>query len=161
MHDAKPLPDDPELQEALKQAKDEAAGITEEIIIKRKKRKKKKKRDEKFPGHLHREFVNAVVSESESQCSLHGERKIIRYDEVETLVLKRLELYVRVTRYPIYACEGHPQCGLRSPERPVGIVEGDRHDARVAVAIAHNKFGYYLPYYRMLDIFASSSRHNA
>ena len=149
------FPDDPELQEALKQAKDEAAGITEEITIKRKKRKKKKKRDEKFPGHLHREFVDAVGSESESHCSLHGERKIIRYDEVETLVLKRLELYVRVTRYPIYACEGFSQCGLQSPERPVGIVEGDRYDASVAAAIANNKFGYYLPYYRMQDIFAS------
>ena len=41
------FPDDPELQEALKQAKDEAAGITEEIIIKRKKCKKKKKRAKK------------------------------------------------------------------------------------------------------------------
>ncbi|MEZ6134246.1 MAG: transposase [Pirellulaceae bacterium] len=53
-------------------------------------------------------------------------------------------------------CAGQPQCGLKSPERPVGIVEGDRYDASLAVMIANNKFGYYLPYYRMQDIFASS-----
>ena len=150
------FPDDPELQEALQHAKAEAAEITEEITVKRTKRRKQKKRDEKFPGHLRREFVDALVSDSERYCSEHGERKIIRHDEVETLVLKRPELYVRVTRYPIFACAGQPQCGLKSPERPVGIVEGDRYDASLAVAIANNKFGYYLPYYRMQDIFASS-----
>ncbi|MEZ6137042.1 MAG: transposase [Pirellulaceae bacterium] len=150
------FPDDPELQEALQQAKAEAAGITEEITVKRTKRRKQKKGDEKFPDHLRREFVDALAADSERYCSEHGERKIIRYDEVETLVLKRPELFVRVTRYPIFACAGQPQCGLKSPERPVGIVEGDRYDASLAVAIANNKFGYYLPYYRMQDIFASS-----
>ena len=149
------FPDDPELQEALQQAKAEATGITDEITNKRNKRRKKKKRDEKFPGHLRREFVDAVVSDSERYCSQHGDRTIIRYDEVETLTLKRLELIVRVTRYPIFACVGHPECGVQSPERPVGIVEGNRYDASLAAAIANNKFGYYLPYYRMQDIFAS------
>ncbi|MEZ6133433.1 MAG: transposase [Pirellulaceae bacterium] len=57
---------------------------------------------------------------------------------------------------PYSLAPGQPQCGLKSPERPVGIVEGDRYDASLAVAIANNKFGYYLPYYRMQDIFASS-----
>ncbi len=150
------FPDDPELQEVLQQAKAEAAEITEEITIKRIKRRKPKNRDEKFPAHLRREFVDALLSDAERYCIEHGERKIIRYDEVETLVLKRPELYVRVMRYAILACAGHPECGLKSPERPVGIVEGDRYDASLAAAIANNKFGYYLPYYRMQDIFASS-----
>ncbi len=45
---------------------------------------------------------------------------------------------------------------MASPERPMGIVEGNRYDATLAAAIANNKFGYYLPYYRMQDIFAGS-----
>lgn len=149
------FPDDPELQEALQQAKAEASGITQEITYKRSKRRKNKKRDEKLPSHLRREFIDAVVSDAQRYCSEHGERKIIRYDEVESLVLKRPELFVRVTRYPVFACEGQPQCGLQSPERAVGIVEGNRYDASLAAAIANNKFGFYLPYYRMQDMFAS------
>ena len=150
------FPDDPELQEALEQARQEADQITDEIDEGRKKRRKRKKRNEKLPGHLRREFVNAVVSDAERFCEKHGERKIIRYDEVESLVYRRPELYVRVTRYPIFGCPADKACGLKSPERAMGVVEGDRYDAGLAAAIANNKFGYYLPYYRMQDIFASS-----
>jgi hypothetical protein len=149
------FPDDPELQEALQQAKAEAEGITEEITVKRRKRRLKRKPDGKFPGHLRRELVDAIASDDERLCDLHGEREIIRYDEVESLIWKRPELYVQVMRYPIFACKGHPECGLDSPERPVGIVEGNRYDVSVAAAIVNNKFGYYLPYYRMQDIFAN------
>ena len=151
------FPDDPELQEALEQARQEAAQITEQIDDDRKKRRKaKKKRSEQLPGHLRREFEDALVSDAERICPTHGERTIIRYDEVETLVFKRPELYVRVTRYPIFACPQSKECGLSSPERPVGIVEGNRFDPTLAAAVANNKFGYYLPYYRMQDIFAGS-----
>lgn len=147
--------DDPDLQEALQRARAEAEQITETITYQRKKRKRKK-RSEKFPEHLRREFFDAPVSDDQLTCPTHGERKVIRHDEVETLVFKRPELFVRVTRYPILACVGQPACGLTSPERPTGIVEGNRYDASVAATIANNKFGFYLPYYRMQDLFAGS-----
>ena len=44
------------------------------------KRRKPKNRDEKFPAHLRREFVDALLSDAERYCIEHGERKIIRYD---------------------------------------------------------------------------------
>lgn len=147
--------DDPDLQEALQRARAEAEQITETITYQRKKRKQKK-RSEKFPEHLRREFFDAPVSDDQLTCPTHGERKVIRYDEVETLVFTRPELFVRVTRYPILACVGQPACGLASPERPTGIVAGNRYDASVAATIANNKFGFYLPYYRMQDLFAGS-----
>lgn len=148
--------DDPDLQEALQRAREEAEQITETITYQRQKRKHKKPRSEKFPEHLRREFLDAVVLDEQLTCPTHGERKVIRYDEVETLVFKRPELFVRVTRYPILACVGQPTCGLTSPERPIGIVEGNRYDASLAATIANNKFGFYLPYYRMQDLFAGS-----
>lgn len=148
--------DDPDLQAALQQAREEAEQITETIIYQRKQRRKQKPRREKFPGHLRREFFDAPVPDDLSACPTHGPREVIRYDEVETLVFKRPELYVRVTRYPILACVGQPACGLASPERPTGIVEGDRYDASIAATITNNKFGFYLPYYRMQDLFAGS-----
>lgn len=148
--------DDPDLQAALQQSREEAEQITEEITYQRKKRKQKKPRREKFPEHLRREFFDAPVSDDQLTCPTHGERKVIRYDEVETLVFKRPELFVRVTRYPILACVDQPACGLTSPERPTGIVEGNRYDASIAATITNNKFGFYLPYYRMQDLFAGS-----
>lgn len=148
--------DDPDLQEALQRAREEAEQITETITYQRKKRKNNKPRSEKFPEHLRREFLDAVVSDEELNCPTHGERQVIRYDELESLVYKRPELYVRVIRYPILACVGKSECGVTSPERPTGIVEGNRYDASVAATIANNKFGFYLPYYRMQDLFAGS-----
>ncbi len=148
--------DDPDLQAALQQARAEAEQITEEITYQRKKRKQKKPRSEKFPEHLRREFFDAPASDDQLTCPTHGARKVIRHDEVETLVYTRPELFVRVTRYPILACVDQPACGLTSPERPTGIVEGNRYDTSIAATIANNKFGFYLPYYRMQDLFAGS-----
>jgi transposase len=148
--------DDPDLQAALQQAQEEAEQITETITYQRKQRRKQKPRSEKFPEHLRREFFDAPVPDGLSTCPTHGPRQVIRYDELESLVYKRPELFVRVTRFPILACVGKPQCGLTSPERPTGIVEGDRYDASIAATIVNNKFGFYLPYYRMQDLFAGS-----
>ena len=63
---------------------------------------------------------------------------------------------IPVTKYPKYACENQPQCGVASPERPTGLVEGDRYDASVAAEIITNKYGYHLPVYRQQDQFAGS-----
>jgi transposase len=120
------------------------------------RRRRAKPRQEKLPEHLPRYKVDAAVPESLRQCPVHGEREVIGYDEVETLELKRPELRVRVTRYPKFACSGSAECGVGSPERPAGLVEGNRYDTSVAAEVITGKYGYHLPTYRQQDYFAGS-----
>ena len=61
-----------------------------------------------------------------------------------------------VKMYPKFACEGHPDCGVASPQRPTSLVEGDRYDTSVAAAMVDAKWFHHLPIYRHQDIFASS-----
>jgi hypothetical protein len=63
---------------------------------------------------------------------------------------------VRVTVYPKFACSKAPECGVASPERAVGLVEGNRYDTSIAAEIITGKYGYHLPIYREQDWFASS-----
>ena len=49
-----------------------------------------------------------------------------------------------------------PNCGVASPERPTGLVEGDRYDTSVAAEVITGKYGYHLPVYRQQDYFAGS-----
>ena len=134
------------------------AGLEEQqtVIPQHVRRKKKKRRDEGLPKHLPRHEVEAPVSDEQKHCPEHGERKVIGYDEIETLKFERPTLWVQVTKYPKYACENQPQCGVGSPERPTGLVAGDRYDASVAAEIITNKYGYHLPVYRQQDQFAGS-----
>jgi transposase len=81
---------------------------------------------------------------------------LIGYDPVETLMYDPPKLWVKVTRYPKYACPGQPECGVASPERPEGLVEGARYDTSVAAQIITAKYGYHLPIYRQQDYFAGS-----
>jgi transposase len=78
------------------------------------------------------------------------------WDKTETLQFERPILKVRVTRYPKYACPEAPGCGIASPERPTGIVEGNKYDTSIAAEIITGKFGYHLPIYRQQDYFAGS-----
>ena len=114
----------------------------------------KKKRNESLPSHLPR--VEKVIEGDDAQkhCPTHGERKPIGYDTTETLIYKRPELYVLVRKYPKYACAGNPDCGIKSPERPTSLVEGDRYDTSVGVAVVEAKWFLHLPIYRHQDIFA-------
>jgi transposase len=75
---------------------------------------------------------------------------------VETLEFDPPQLRVRVTKYPKYACVNVPECGVASPERPTGLVEGDRYDTSVAAEVLTGKYGYHLPVYRQQDYFAGS-----
>jgi len=143
--------------DGLAEAIDEADLKEQETVIPAHvRRKKKKRRDEGLPKHLPRHEVEAPVADEQKHCPEHGERKVIGYDEVETLQFERPKLWVQVTKYPKYACENQPQCGVASPERPTGLVEGDRYDASVAAEIITNKYGYHLPVYRQQDQFAGS-----
>ena len=49
-----------------------------------------------------------------------------------------------------------PQCGIGSPERPTGIVEGNKYDTSIAAEIITGKFSYHMPIYRQQDYFAGS-----
>jgi transposase len=120
------------------------------------RRRPRKARREKLPEHLPRYEVEAPTPDEVTNCPQHGPRKLIGYDVTETLELERPKLRVRVTKYPKYACEDEPQCGVASPERPTGLVEGDRYDTSVAAEVITGKYGFHLPTYRQQDSFAGS-----
>jgi transposase len=113
-------------------------------------------RHEALPAHLPRYEVEAPVAEDLKLCPEHGPRTLIGYDQVETLEFERPKLRVRVTKYSKYACAGQAECGVASPERPTGLVEGQRYDSSVAAEIIAAKYGFHLPVYRQQDLFAGS-----
>jgi transposase len=145
--------------EGLKDAKAEAdAAAADEQTVAAYKRKKqtKKPRNEQLPAHLPRYEVTAEPTDEQRHCEEHGERQVIGHDRVETLEYVRPQLKVRVTLYPKFACQNAPQCGVQSPERKAGLVEGDRYDTSVATEIITGKYGYHMPIYRQQDWFAGS-----
>jgi len=148
--------DDAAVQDGLADAIAEAEKIVQEYTVRRTIGKKAKPRDEKLPAHLERYEVLADSSPTDKQCSEHGEREVIGYDQTETLEIQRPKLRVRVTKYAKYACAGHPECGVGEPERPASLVEGNRYDTSVAAEIVVGKYGYHLPIYRQQDWFAAS-----
>jgi transposase len=145
--------------EGLQDAKQEQAAADELIIaehIRKKQSRAKKPRNEQLPAHLPRYEVEAPATDEQQHCETHGERKLIGYDNVETLEYVRPQLKVRVTKYPKFACPNAPECGVTSPDRAVGLVEGNRYDTSIAAEIITGKYGYHLPVYREQDWFASS-----
>jgi transposase len=119
-------------------------------------RRARKPRNESLPENLPRYEVEADVPEEVKNCPEHGPRELIGHDTTETMEFERPKLRVRVTKYPKYACPQDAKCGVASPERPTGLVEGDRYDASVAAEIITGKYGYHLPVYRQQDLFAGS-----
>jgi len=139
--------------EGLSQAVEEA----EQTIAEHTRRKKARKpRQDKLPDHLERYEVEAKIPEGMDECEQHGKRKIIGYEYTETLEYERPKLRVRVTKYPKFVCEGSPDCGLASPERPASLVEGDRYDPSIAAEIITAKYSYHMPIYRQQDTFGSN-----
>jgi transposase len=140
--------------EGLAQAIDES----QEIVVPEhtRRRQPRKTRHEKLPEHLPRYEVEADVPDERKTCPEHGQRKLIGYDRTETLEFERPKLKVRVTLFPKYACEDAPECGVASPERPTGLVEGDKYDTSVAAEIITGKYGFHLPIYRQQDYFAGT-----
>jgi transposase len=135
----------------------EAVEDLEQTIPEHKRRRPRKKRDEGLPAHFPRYEVLAESSEAEKSCPTHGERTLLppsMWDRVETLEFERPKGKVRVTLYPKYACEGHAECGIASPERAAGIVEGHKYDSSIAAEIITGKYSYHLPLYRLQDYFA-------
>lgn len=137
--------------EALAEAVAEAERTIEEVESRRRatRRRKKRVRDEKFPEHLPR--YEKIVDLPEEQ---KAGKAFIGYDQVETLEFERARLRVRVTKYAKYADPKKPHAGVSSPQRPTGLVEGNRFDTSVAVEVLADRFFYHLPYYRQQDMFA-------
>ena len=150
-----PFENDAEYLAARAEAEAEAEVVIQTFTVERKVRNRKP-RNESFPDHLRREETVAVTPDSVLHCATHGDRTLMGYDETQTLVYKPADLYVLVTKYPKYACAGHPDCGIISPERPTSLVEGNRYDTSVAATIVEAKWYYYLPIYRHQDLFAGA-----
>jgi transposase len=147
--------DDPAAADALADAAVEAERIVQEYTVRR-KLKKKQPRNEKLPEHLPRYEVIADVADDQKHCPQHGVKRLLGYDETETLEFERPKLKVRVTKYPKYICVNQPGCGVTQAERPTSLVEGNRYDASIATEIITAKYGYHLPFYRQQDWFAGS-----
>ena len=131
----------------------------EQTIPAHTRRRPRKKRDESLPAHLPRYEVIADTDDDLKNCPTHGERTLLpesMWDTTETLEHERPRLKVRVTKYPKYACAGQPQCGIASPERPTGLVEGNKYDSSIAAEIITGKYSYHLPLYRLQDYFAGT-----
>ena len=145
----------PEVVSALEEAIREAEQIVDASEEEKKKRNQKRKRpsksDRKFPEHLPR--IEKIIDLPPEQ---REGLKLIGYDEVETLEWIRPQLRVRLNKYAKYAHRTDKTQGISSPERPTGLVEGDRFDASVAVEVVAWKYFYHLPFYRQQDLFAGS-----
>ncbi len=144
------------------EAADAAEGLAaaleeaEQSLRRRRPSRPPNRRNEQLPEHLPRYEVEIEVPEDERVCETHGPKKLIGYDTTETLEFERPKLRVRVTKYPKYACAEEPSCGVVSPERQIGLVEGHRYDTSVAAEIITGKYAYHLPVYREQDYFAGS-----
>ncbi|MEX0586555.1 MAG: transposase, partial [Pirellulales bacterium] len=132
----------------------QAEIVIEQVIPEHTRRRTLRPRKEKLPEHLPRYEVEVAVPEELQHCPLHGERKPIGFDVVETLEFERPKLRVRQTKYPKYACQDQPECGVTSPPRPAGLVEGNRYDTSVAAEVITGKYAYHMPTYREQDYFA-------
>ena len=143
----------PEVVDALEEALREAEQIVADAEAKQQQRRARRPRksDRKFPEHLPR--VEKIIDLPEDQ---REGLKLIGYDELESLHWKRPELYVLRRKIAKYVYPADPAKGILSPERPTGLVEGDRFDASVAVEVVACKYFYHLPFYRQQDMFAGS-----
>ena len=140
--------------EGLKDAVEEA-----DLIPAHRRRKPRKKRDESFPDHLERREVVAEIPAEASEAIERGELVLLpeaMWDATETLMYEPAQAWVKVTKYPKYTRPGDPNSAIQSPERPTGIVEGDKYDTGVAAEIITAKYGFHLPVYRQQDMFAGT-----
>ena len=143
----------PEVVSALEEAIREARQIVDdgEETKKNRRRNRPTVSDRKFPEHLPR--IERIVDVPEAQ---REGLTLIGYDEVESLEWIPPELRVRLTKYAKYARAADQGQGIVSPERPTGLVEGDRFDVSIGVEVVAWKYFYHLPFYRQQDLFAGS-----
>ena len=144
-------------------AADAADGLGEAIdeadLIPAHKRRKPKKKTHELPENLPREVTVVDVEEADKNCESHGEKELLpesMWDVREKLIYHPGSFKILVRKYKKYACAGQPECGIASPERPTGIVEGDKYDTSVATQIITHKYAYHSTLYRLQDMFAGT-----
>lgn len=141
----------PEVVSALEEAIREAEQVVAEAEEGKKsgKPKRPRKDNRKFPEHLPR--IERIIDLPED---MREGLKLIGYDEVETLQWVRPQLQVLLTKYAKYTCPTDKSQGILSPERPTGLVEGNRFDVSIGVEVVAWKYFYHQPFYRQQDMFA-------
>lgn len=148
-----------ESQQELEEARKEAEAEAQSLLDKHKDNttvKTKKPRSNALPANLPEVKKLCDVPEQDRVCPQHGPMSQIGTDSTETLVYEPAKLYRLVTEYPKYACSCCTEHGVKSSERPTGLVEGNKYDTSVAAAIVVHKYDMHLPLYRQTDIFAGS-----
>ncbi len=105
--------------EGLADAVEEAKKITVPEHT-RFKNAPKKTRNEQLPAHLERRDVELAVPEAMRVCPTHGERTVIGYDYLETLMFEQPKLWVQRLAIPKFGCAGFSACGVAAPDRPEG-----------------------------------------
>lgn len=134
-------------------------AVEEADLIPAHRRRKPRKNSHALPAHFPRLEETIDVAEAVKTCPQHGEKTLLpesMWDVREKLVMISAKFEVHVRKYKKYACQNQPQCGVTSPERPTGIVEGDKYDTSVATQIITFKYAYHSPLYRLQNIFAGS-----
>ena len=150
-----PFENQAELEVAQAEAQAEAEAMINDEAN-RTKPKPRKRRNESLPAHLPRKERIVELPESLAVCDEHGPRQVIGYDVTEKLVRIPPQLFIEVLKYPKLCCSGCQSCGIVSPERPTGLVEGDRYDTSIGATIIQAKWDHHMPTYRQQDIFAGS-----
>ena len=148
-----------ENQEELEAAQAEAQAEAQAMLDDEKNRpatKPRKRRSEALPEHMPRVEKIVPIPDAMKMCDAHGPRQVIGYDITEKLVRIPPQLFVEVWKYPKLSCPGNAACGIASPERPTGLVEGDRYDTSIAATIIQAKWDHHMPVYRQQDLFAGS-----
>jgi transposase len=150
-----PFDSQEELEQARLEAEAEAKKLVDEAAANAPS-KKKKPRNESLPQHLPEVKKLCDVPPSQRVCPTHGPMTIIGIDSTETLVYEPAKLYRLVTEYPKYGCSCCKEHGIKSADRPTGLVEGNKYDSSVAAAVVVQKYDLHLPLYRQTDVFAAS-----
>jgi len=124
--------DDPAVQDALADAVAEAEEILEEVVRRKKKKRRRRTNGDEFPEHIERYEETIDLSDEQKNCPKHGARRLIGYDVTKTLEFLRPVLRVRVTKFAKYICVDEPECGVKQPPRPKGLVEASLSSCHLA-----------------------------
>jgi transposase len=145
-------------QQELEEAKKEAEAEAQQLLDSQPKSPAKPKapRKESLPEHLPLIKKLCDVPESDRVCPQHGVMSMIGTDSTFSLVYEPPKLYRVQTDYPKYACPCCKEHGVKTAERPTGLVEGNKYDTSVAAAVVTHKYDYHLPLYRQTDVFSAS-----
>lgn len=143
-----------ERDQAQAQAEAEAQKVIDENEPKNTKPPRKPK-SQALPSHL--PIIERIydVPEARRTCQKHGPMSCIGFDTTETLAMEPAKLFRYLNKFMKYGCSGCSECGVVSPERPTGIVEGNKFDPSVAATAIADKYDYHLPVNRQVDSFAS------